>query len=161
MCARFRLFGRNRRAATTFRDADHLQVGDGPGRVVRGLLREEGVDAGGWRITLITNLRLLGYVFNPASFYLCRDESGALRRVVVEVHNTYGQRHRYLLRQSHATARRPVPAWTRRSSCRHSSRPRPLLGSVRDEDTGVRLAIALRQDGAHLLSTSLVLRRRP
>ncbi len=33
--------------------------------------------------------------------------------------------------------------------------------AVRDEDDGVRLAIALRQDGEHLLSTSLVLRRRP
>ncbi len=32
---------------------------------------------------------------------------------------------------------------------------------VRDEPDGVRLAIALRQDGEPLLSTSLVLRRRP
>jgi len=33
--------------------------------------------------------------------------------------------------------------------------------TVRDEPDGIRLAIALRQDGEHLLSTSLVLRRRP
>ena len=33
-------------------------------------LRNEGIDPDGWRITLVTNLRVLGYVFNPASFYL-------------------------------------------------------------------------------------------
>ena len=27
----------------------------------------------GWQVTLVANLRVLGYVFNPASFYLCRD----------------------------------------------------------------------------------------
>ena len=32
-----------------------------------------GEDPDGWRVTLVTNLRVLGYVFNPASFYLCRD----------------------------------------------------------------------------------------
>ena len=36
-------------------------------------LRAQGEDPTGWRITLVTNLRVLGYVFNPASFYLCRD----------------------------------------------------------------------------------------
>ena len=41
-------------------------------------------------MTLVTNLRVLGYVFNPASFFLCRDAQGALRVVVVEVHNTTG-----------------------------------------------------------------------
>ena len=40
----------------------------------------------------------LGYVFNPASFYLCRDAAGELRVVVVEVHNTHGERHLYTLR---------------------------------------------------------------
>ena len=39
-------------------------------------LRDEGVDPDGWRITLVTNLRVFGYVFNPASFYLCRDPAG-------------------------------------------------------------------------------------
>ena len=43
---------------------------------VRDHLRAEGVDPDGWRITLVTNLRVFGYVFNPASFYLCRDGDG-------------------------------------------------------------------------------------
>ncbi len=61
-------------------------------------LQEEGFDSEGWQITLITNLRVLGYVFNPASFYLCRDEAGTLRVVIVEVHNTHHERHLYTLR---------------------------------------------------------------
>ncbi len=58
----------------------------------------QGEDPTGWRITLVTNLRVLGYVFNPASFYLCRDADGVLRVVVVEVHNTHLERHLYTLR---------------------------------------------------------------
>ena len=61
-------------------------------------LRAEGEDPDGWQITLVTNLRVFGYVFNPASFYLCRDADGVLRVVVVEVHNTHGERHLYTLR---------------------------------------------------------------
>ena len=45
----------------------------------------------------MTNLRVLGYVFNPASFYLCRDADGLLQIVIVEVHNTHGERHLYTL----------------------------------------------------------------
>jgi len=41
---------------------------------------------------------VFGHVFNPASFYLCRDGAGDLRAVVVEVHNTHGERHLYTLR---------------------------------------------------------------
>jgi DUF1365 family protein len=51
-----------------------------------------------------SNLRVFGYVFNPASFFLCRDETGDLRMVVVEVHNTHGDRHLYTLsREADAT----------------------------------------------------------
>ncbi len=60
-----------------FRDADHWPE---PATDLRATvldhLRAEGEDPTGWRITLVTNLRVLGYVFNPASFYLCRDERG-------------------------------------------------------------------------------------
>ena len=62
-------------------------------------LRTEGIDADGWSVTLVTSLRVLGYVFNPASFFLCRDDGGTLRIVVVEVHNTYGERHLYTLQR--------------------------------------------------------------
>jgi len=49
------------------------------------------------RITALLQARVLGYVFNPISVFWCHDRDGELRRVIVEVHNTYGQRHVYLL----------------------------------------------------------------
>lgn len=46
---------------------------------------------------LVTNLRVLGYVFNPVSFFLDYDAAGALTSVIAEVNNTYGGRRRYVL----------------------------------------------------------------
>lgn len=46
---------------------------------------------------LVTNLRVLGYVFNPVSFFLGYDAHGELATVVAEVNNTYGGRFRYVL----------------------------------------------------------------
>ncbi|MFA3919558.1 DUF1365 domain-containing protein [Ruegeria hyattellae] len=48
------------------------------------------------RIALLTQPRVLGYVFNPVSFWLCYDESDDLTVVVAEVTNTFGTRHSYL-----------------------------------------------------------------
>ena len=41
--------------------------------------------------------RMLGYVFNPISFWLCHDAAGAVRAVLCEVRNTFGEQHNYLL----------------------------------------------------------------
>jgi len=41
--------------------------------------------------------RVFGYVFNPLTVYWCHRADGTLACVVAEVHNTYGQRHAYLL----------------------------------------------------------------
>jgi DUF1365 family protein len=41
--------------------------------------------------------RVLGYVFNPVSFWLVHDREGVLRALVAEVNNTFGQRHQYVL----------------------------------------------------------------
>ena len=46
---------------------------------------------------LVTNPRVLGYTFNPVSFFLGYDAAGALTSVVAEVNNTYGGNFRYLL----------------------------------------------------------------
>ena len=47
---------------------------------------------------MLAHARVLGYVFNPLTVYWCHDAGGALACVVAEVHNTYHQRHAYLLR---------------------------------------------------------------
>lgn len=61
-------------------------------------LAGEGIDLAGGRILMLAHGRVLGYVFNPLTVYWCHDAGGALACVVAEVHNTYGQRHAYLLR---------------------------------------------------------------
>ncbi|MBO1332286.1 DUF1365 domain-containing protein [Streptomyces sp. VRA16 Mangrove soil] len=61
-------------------------------------LTAHGVRPDGGRVLMLTHARVLGHVFNPLSLYWCHTESGDLRCVVAEVHNTYGGRHAYLLR---------------------------------------------------------------
>ena len=164
---RLRLFRRNRRGVVEFRDADHLRepTRDVPAGI-RALLRSEGEAPDGWRITLVTNVRVAGYVFNPASFFLCRDEAGTLRVVVVEVHNTFGGRHAYTLRPRPTARASEGGAFV--ATMAKDFFVSPFISvdgqyavSVRDERDGLRLAINLRQGDRPVLSTSLVLRRRP
>ena len=89
------LFGVNRRALISFHESDH---GDG-GRAlpwIRRLLGDAGIDADG-SIWLHSFVRVFGYAFKPVSFWHCHDRCGALRAVVAEVNNTFGERHCYLL----------------------------------------------------------------
>ena len=92
--ARLLLFGHNRARPVALHDRDYLDAGLGLAASVRRLLGAR--DPGG-AITLVTHARVFGYVFNPVSFFLCRDPAGVLAAVVAEVHNTYGGSHRYLL----------------------------------------------------------------
>ena len=47
---------------------------------------------------LAANARAFGYCFNPISVFWCWDRAGDARPpTVVEVHNTYGDRHAYLV----------------------------------------------------------------
>ncbi len=156
-----RLVSRNRRNVLQFRDDDHWPVPAADLRAtVLAHLRAEGEDPSAWRITLVTNLRVLGYVFNPASFYLCRDARGLLRVVVVEVHNTHLERHLYTLRPTTAGPRFVA-------SMEKDFYVSPFIDMegqytvhVQDDPTRLRIAINERQGDAPLLSTSLVLERR-
>lgn len=47
-------------------------------------------------IMLVTMPRILGYGFNPVSFWLCLDEHQQLRAVINQVNNTFGETHTYL-----------------------------------------------------------------
>ena len=67
-----------------------------------GLLAREGIAADG-EIVLYAFPRMLGYVFNPVSFWVCHDANGGVRAVLCEVRNTFGEQHNYLL----AHPRRP------------------------------------------------------
>lgn len=92
-------FRRNRRGLVAVHDSDH---GGAPGQGrgapwVRDVLAGAGL-AGvcDGRLWLLAQPRILGHVFNPVSFWLAEDRGGALRCVVAEVTNTYGDRHSYL-----------------------------------------------------------------
>lgn len=61
-------------------------------------LAARGVSLDGGRVLMLANARVFGHVFNPLTLYWCHGPDGALRCVVAEVHNTYGERHCYLLR---------------------------------------------------------------
>lgn len=62
-----------------------------------GFLDEHGIDLRGGRVLMLAHARILGHVFNPLTLYWCYDADGGPRCVVAEVHNTYGERHAYLL----------------------------------------------------------------
>ena len=84
-----------------FEARDH--IGD-PERTLReniqaflDLRRWHAIDVRGGRMLLAANARAFGYCFNPISVFWCWDRSGHLAATVVEVHNTYGDRHAYLV----------------------------------------------------------------
>lgn len=62
----------------------------------RKILSDYGIDKANGEITLVCLPRVLGYVFNPVSFWLCHDSDNKLCAVICEVHNTFGERHSYL-----------------------------------------------------------------
>ncbi|MDB4224747.1 DUF1365 domain-containing protein [Granulosicoccus sp.] len=49
------------------------------------------------RILLSCYPRILGLVFNPLSLFYCLDAEGRCFAVIHEVHNTFGERHAYVL----------------------------------------------------------------
>lgn len=162
VASRLRLLSRNARNLVSFRDRDHFAPpADDIRATVLAHLAAQGFDPDGWRITLVTNLRVMGYVFNPASFYLCRNAAGDLAVVIVEVHNTHGERHLYTLQPMETAAGHvasmnkafyvsPFIAMDARYVVRVQDRP-DQLRIVIDESAG----------GDRLLQASLVLRRLP
>ncbi len=88
---------RNHPAALAFHDRDH---GDGRADSLAWLdevLRAHGVMDATGEVWLHTYPRVLGYAFKPVSFWYCHRPDGSLRAVLVEVNNTFGERHCYLL----------------------------------------------------------------
>jgi DUF1365 family protein len=101
----------NRPGLLSFFESDH---GDGRSTAQGGavawideLLQREGIHDATGEVWLHTYPRVLGYTFKPVSFWYCHsapnkqgdheDKGGALRAIVVEVNNTFGERHCYVL----------------------------------------------------------------
>lgn len=98
---RLRLFGYNRFALFSLHDRDHLAGDARPLRdQVEGMLHGAGIHAPRGPIRLLCMPRVLGYAFNPLSIFYCHHPSGGLAAVVLEVNNTFGQRHCYVVEAS-------------------------------------------------------------
>jgi uncharacterized protein len=88
---------RNTWAALSFYDKDH---GDGRGDALKWvdeLLLAEGITDATGEIWLHCYPRVFGHTFKPVSFWHCHRADQSLRAIVVEVNNTFGERHCYLL----------------------------------------------------------------
>jgi len=91
------IFAVDKRNLLSFRSADHGPRDGSPLLPwIQTLLRNRGLPDDG-EIILQTFPRVLGFVFNPVSFWFCHDRSGALIAVLAEVNNTFGGTHSYLL----------------------------------------------------------------
>jgi len=91
----------NRPAFLSFHDVDH---GDGRSPEQGGalawldeILDKEGIQDASGEVWLQTFPRVLGYTFKPVSFWYCHRADNSLAAIVAEVHNTFGERHSYLL----------------------------------------------------------------
>lgn len=111
---RLRLFSLGRRNLYSLRESDYLPTGEplfnrsesnaahgGAGaklkeRVVAHLA-SRGIDLQGGRVLLVTLPRVLGYTFNPVSFYFCYDRAGEQVAAIAEVTNTFREMKPYTL----------------------------------------------------------------
>ena len=108
---RLALFSVNRPNLYSFRERDFLPTGEpihngapekltSAGRLkvrVTAFLAERGVDLSGGRVLLVTLPRVLGYLFNPVSFYFCYDRAGTPVAALAEVTNTFKEMKPYFL----------------------------------------------------------------
>jgi DUF1365 family protein len=97
----YALVSHNRFNVFSFRDSEHLQLKEGQIRPIRQNINEylaaNGVNSAPARVMLLTNLNVLGYNFNPVSFYFCFDDAGEPICAVAEVSNTFREMKPYFI----------------------------------------------------------------
>ena len=92
------LFGYNRFSLYSFNDRDHGPCDGSPMRPwIESKLAEAYIDLEGGRIQILCMPRVMGHTFNPISVWFCYGKDERLRAVLYEVHNTFGDRHSYLV----------------------------------------------------------------
>jgi DUF1365 family protein len=158
-----RLLSPGRFGLMSWRAAD---FGDRSGRALReqveGHLMAAGVDIAGGPIRLLTMPRILGYGFNPISFYFCHRPDGDLAALLYEVTNTFNERHSYLV---------AVPADTSgpvRQTAEKAFFVSPFMDmgltydfTVRPPGEAVSVVVAVRRGETPILTASFAGRRRP
>lgn len=160
-----RWFGIERARPLSLRYRDH-GARDGSPLLpwIRRLLAAEGIATADGEVVLQAFPRVFGFVFNPVSFWFCHDRSGALRAVLAEVRNTFGDRHNYLV--AHAD-QRPITAADTLTARKifHVSPFFPVAGEYRFRfDIGAqrrRVELDYWLDGERVLATALEGRTQP
>jgi len=98
LAARLRVFSHNSGNLFCLRDTDH---GDGSATPLRAQMERHlaaaGIDTAGGSIKLLCMPRTLGYDFNPLSVYFCYRADASLAALLYQVHNTFGERHCYVI----------------------------------------------------------------
>jgi DUF1365 family protein len=160
LTARIAFFSHNRGNLTAFDDRDHMGPEPAPVRSkLERWLQGQGVEAPTGPVELLTHLRILGHVFNPVSFFFCRDVGGRLRHVVAEVNNTFGETYCYLLDGDGRMVRHEE------DKVFHVSPFQPVSGRYRFRisEPGPRLTahIDVLRDGNRAFDSTLTLERRP
>ncbi|MEI8104476.1 MAG: DUF1365 domain-containing protein [Actinomycetes bacterium] len=84
---KLRLVRVNRRGVVTFHDSDHFD-----GSPIKEAVLRLADDPTIVSVLMLTQLRVLGYVFNPVSFFWCYRADGELACIVSELGNTFGER---------------------------------------------------------------------
>lgn len=98
MSTRSFVFGVNKAALLSFRESDHgYGSTTGLKSWVISQLHMVGVETSGISIRVLCYPRILGYVFNPLTVYYCFTKTGELIATLHEVHNTFNEKHTYIL----------------------------------------------------------------
>lgn len=159
-----RWLSHNRFNLFSFHDRDH---GPRDGTALRPWIESHLCRAGladaAATIRLLCMPRVLGYGFDPLSIWFCHDTAGALRAVLYEVKNTFGDQHGYLLPVGPG---QDAPAEHEFDKELHVS---PLIGMsaryrIRTATPGETLAVLIREsdeDGEFLVATLTGTRRDP
>ena len=100
LCKNLKGFSHNRFNLYSFWDRDHLTLSKNSD-IKQNLalyLAQHGVDfPTDGKAVLLTLPRVLGYIFNPVSFYFCFDGAGVPLCAVAQVGNTFGEMKPYFL----------------------------------------------------------------
>ncbi|MBU3562219.1 DUF1365 domain-containing protein [Polynucleobacter sp. Tro8-14-1] len=94
----------NRWGLCAFFDNDHGLGESNSLAWIEKILADNHVQHVDGEIWLQTFPRVLGYVFNPVSFWICTRADGKVQAVLAEVNNTFGERHCYLLHKDSGEA---------------------------------------------------------
>ncbi|MGA7710637.1 MAG: DUF1365 domain-containing protein [Rhizomicrobium sp.] len=90
------LFSIDRMNLFSLRTGDYGAPHVPPAQWIRTVLDSYALCEADGKVVLLTLPRILGYAFNPVSFWFCFDRMARLRAVLAEVRNTFGERHCYL-----------------------------------------------------------------